>query len=44
VFVPSVYDERDGDWRTPFLMHVSPVSTVEEAYLGLTGHRLTASP
>ena len=44
VFVPSVYDERDGDWRTPFLMHVSPVSTVEEAYLGLTGHRLNASP
>jgi hypothetical protein len=44
VFVPSVYDERDGDWRTPFLMHVSPVSTVEEAYLGLTGHQLTASP
>ena len=44
VFVPSVYDERDGDWRTPFLMHVSPVSTVEEAYLGLTGHQLNASP
>ena len=44
VFVPSVYDERDGDWRTPFLMHVSPVSTVAEAYLGLTGHQLNASP
>ena len=39
VFIPSVYDERDGDWRTPFLMHVSPVRTVEEAYLGLTGHQ-----
>ena len=42
VFVPSVYDERDGDWQTPFLMQVSPVSTVEEAYLGLTGYQLSA--
>lgn len=42
VFIPSVYDERDGDWRTPFLMHVSPVSTLEEAYRGLTGHQLSA--
>ena len=44
VFVPSVYDEREGDWRTPFLMHVSPVSTLEEAYRGLTGHQLSARP
>lgn len=44
VLVPSVYDERDGDWRTPFLMHVSPVSTLEEAYWGLTGHQLSARP
>jgi len=44
VFVPSVYDETDGDWRTPFLMHVSPVSTLEEAYRGLTGHQLSARP
>ncbi len=43
VFVPGAYDERDGDWQTPFLMQVSPVSTVEEAYLGLTGHQLRAS-
>ncbi len=44
VFIPSDYDIRDGDWRTPFLMHVSPVSTVEEAYLGLTGYQLSARP
>lgn len=39
VLVPSVYDERDGDWQTPFLMQVSPVRTLEEAYHGLTGHQ-----
>ncbi len=44
VFIPSVYDERDGDWQTPFLMQVSPVRTVEEAYLGLTGFQLLANP
>jgi hypothetical protein len=44
VFIPSVYDERDGDWQTPFLMQVSPVGTVEEAYLGLTGYHLNPSP
>ncbi len=44
VFVPSAYDEQDGDWRTPFLMHVSPVSTIDEAYQGLTGHQLRAGP
>lgn len=44
VLVPSVYDEREGDWRIPFLMHVSPVSTIEEAYQGLTGHQLHESP
>ena len=41
VLVPGVYDEREGDWRIPFLMHVSPVSTIEEAYQGLTGYQLT---
>ncbi len=44
VLVPSEYDVRDGDWRTPFLMHVSPVGTVDEAYFGLTGHHLAALP
>ena len=44
VFIPSVYDARDGDWQTPFLMQVSPVDTVEEAYLGLTGYQISARP
>lgn len=44
VFVPSEYDVRDGDWRTPFLMQVSPVGTVDEAYFGLTGHHLASLP
>lgn len=44
VLVPSEYDVQDGDWRTPFLMHVSPVATVDEAYFGLTGHHLASFP
>ena len=40
VFIPGEYDIRENDWRTPFLMHVSPVTTIQEAYLGLTGHPL----
>lgn len=44
VLVPSEYDVRDGDWRTPFLMQVSPVGTVDEAYFGLTGHHLATLP
>ena len=43
IFVPSDYDVQDGDWRTPFMMHVSPVGTVDEAYFGLTGHHLLAA-
>ncbi len=42
VLIPGVYDTSEGDWQTPFLMHVSPVTTVEEAYLGLTGHHLVS--
>ncbi len=42
VLIPAVYDRREDDWHTPFLMHVSPVTTIEEAYLGLTGHPLLA--
>ncbi|MGD9851169.1 MAG: S16 family serine protease [Nitrospirales bacterium] len=44
VLIPSDYDVRDGDYRTPFLMHVSPVDTVDAAYFGLTGHHLVALP
>ncbi len=42
VLIPGDYDIREGDWHTPFLMHVSPVGTVDEAYFGLTGHHLLA--
>ena len=41
---PGEYDVREADWSTPFLMHVSPVGTVDEAYYGLTGHHLIALP
>ncbi len=44
VLVPDEYDVREADWSTPFLMHVSPVRTVDEAYYGLTGHHLIALP
>ncbi len=40
VLVPEEVDPADGEWRTPFLMHVSPVRTLQQAYLGLTGQRL----
>ena len=44
VLVPADYDVREGDYRTPFLMHVSPVETVDAAYFGLTGHPLVSLP
>ena len=44
VLIPGDFDVRDGDYRTPFLMHVSPVDTVDAAYFGLTGHHLVALP
>ncbi len=44
VLIPEEHDVGDGDWPIPFLMHVSPVNTVEKAYLGLTGHRLSSTP
>ena len=36
VLVPDEISPDDGDWKTPFLMHVSPVSSLQQAYLGLT--------
>lgn len=36
VLVPEEYDETDGDWNTPFLLHVSPVDSVATAYQALT--------
>ena len=40
VLIPEERDPSDGEWRTPFLMHVSHVGTLEKAYQGLTGHAL----
>ncbi len=36
VLVPAEQDPADSDWRTPFLMHVSPVDSVDQAYAALT--------
>ncbi len=40
VLVPEEQHPSDGDWRTPFLMHVSHVGTLEQAYQGLTDRSL----
>ena len=40
VVVPNELDTAEGDWRTPFLVQVSPVGTVGEAYQALTDHPL----
>jgi predicted S18 family serine protease len=40
VVVPDEMDVADGDWETPFLVQVSPVRSVSEAYLALTDHPL----
>ncbi len=36
VIVPAEQDPADRDWQTPFLMQVSPVNSVEQAYRALT--------
>jgi predicted ATP-dependent protease len=41
VFVPEEQSLEDGDGPTPFLMQVSPVHSVQQAYLGLTGFPLS---
>ncbi|WP_447968930.1 S16 family serine protease [Nitrospira sp. M1] len=43
VLIPEEPDVADGDWQTPFLMHVSPVKSVDVAYFALTDHPLKAS-
>ncbi len=43
VLIPEEYHPLDGDWRIPFLMHVSHVGTIEKAYKGLTGKLLFPS-
>lgn len=40
VIVPDEISPDDGDWQTPFLMHVSPVSSLQQAYFCLTGNPL----
>jgi predicted S18 family serine protease len=40
VVVPDEVDVADGDWVTPFLVQVSPVGSVLEAYQALTDHPL----
>jgi hypothetical protein len=40
VLVPDELDIADSDWRTPFLVQVSPVSSVIQAYQALTDHPL----
>ncbi|HWF59429.1 MAG TPA: S16 family serine protease [Nitrospira sp.] len=37
VLVPDEFDPAEPDWQTPFLMHVSPVDSVQQAYQTLTG-------
>ncbi len=36
VIVPEELDISDPDWRTPFLLQVSPVGSVKQAYAALT--------
>jgi predicted S18 family serine protease len=36
VLIPDVADATDPDWRIPFLMHVSPVASLSDAYEALT--------
>jgi hypothetical protein len=40
VLVPDELDTADSDWRTPFLVQVSPVSSVIQAYQALTDRPL----
>ena len=43
VLVPDETDVSDADWQTPFLMQVSPVRSVSDAYEALTGRSLEDS-
>ena len=36
VLIPEQIDARDGDWVTPFLVQVSPMGSVSQAYQALT--------
>jgi PDZ domain-containing secreted protein len=41
VVVPDELDTADSDWHTPFLVQVSPVGSVMQAYMALTDQPLT---
>ncbi len=43
VLIPEEPDVADGDWETPFLMNVRPVSSISQAYLALTHRPLRKS-
>ena len=38
ILIPEEQDIGDGDWRNPFMMQISPISTIDKAYYALTGH------
>ncbi len=40
VLVPDEMDQADSDWLTPFLVQVSPVGSISQAYEALTDHPL----
>lgn len=42
VVIPEERDIADGDWETPFLMKVTPVSSIRKAYQELTDRPLGA--
>jgi predicted ATP-dependent protease len=44
VLIPEEADATDPDWRMPFLMHVSPVASVSDAYEALTDRPLVDEP
>ena len=44
VLIPDEADATDPDWRVPFLMHVSPVGSVSDAYQALTDRPLVNEP
>jgi predicted S18 family serine protease len=41
VIIPEERFQEDSDWQTPFLMHISPVKNLRQAYRMLTGRTLS---
>ena len=42
ILIPDEADATDPDWRTPFLMQISPVASISEAYEALTDRPLVS--